>query len=123
LPLHAINNGDDYFIGIFLTGAYQEILGDLHNLFGDTHAVHVRLDDDGYELEQLVEGESVTEVLDYVQFHETVLTDRMRRQLAHARADGRITARESTAFLNYYREGLKGYTYLEENAPMDLIRS
>jgi len=123
LPLHAIKPGDDYFIGIFLAGAYQEILGDLHNLFGDTHAVHVRLDDDGYELEQIVEGESVAEVLDYVQFHETALTDRMRRQLAFARSEGRISARESTAFLNYYREGLKGYTYLEEHAPMDLIRS
>jgi len=118
LPLHAIEAGDDYFLGIFLTGAYQEILGDLHNLFGDTHAVHVRLDGDGYELEQLVEGESVAEVLDYVQFHETVLADRMRRQLNQARSQGRITAREATAFLNYYREGLKGYTYLEEHAPM-----
>lgn len=120
LPLHRLNNGDDYLIGIFLTGAYQEILGDLHNLFGDTHAVHVRMDGDHYELEQVVEGETVAEVLDYVQFHENVLTDRMRRQLAQAKAQKRITARESTAFLNYYREGLKGYTYLEENAPMDI---
>jgi len=123
LPLHPLKAGEDYVIGIFLTGAYQEILGDLHNLFGDTHAVHVRMDGDHYELEQVVEGESVSEVLDYVQFHETVLLDRMRRQLAHARKEKRITAKESTAFLNYYREGLKGYTYLEENAPMDSIRA
>jgi len=123
LPLHPVRSGDDYIIGIFLTGAYQEILGDLHNLFGDTHAVHVRMDGDHYELEQVVEGETVAEVLDYVQFHETVLLDRMRRQLAHARKDKRITAKESTAFLNYYREGLKGYTYLEENAPMSPIKS
>ncbi len=122
LPLHPVKPGEDYVIGIFLTGAYQEILGDLHNLFGDTHAVHVRMDGDHYELEQVVEGESVAEVLDYVQFHETVLLDRMRRQLAQARGDGRITAKESTAFLNYYREGLKGYTYLEENAPMSSIK-
>jgi len=122
LPLHPLKAGEDYVIGIFLTGAYQEILGDLHNLFGDTHAVHVRMDGDQYELEQVVEGESVSEVLDYVQFHETVLLDRMRRQLAHARKEKRITAKESTAFLNYYREGLKGYTYLEENAPMGSIR-
>lgn len=121
LPLHPVLPGKDYIIGIFLTGAYQEILGDLHNLFGDTHAVHVRMDGDHYELEQVVEGESVAEVLDYVQFHETVLLDRMRRQLAHARKQGHITAKESTAFLNYYREGLKGYTYLEENAPMSPI--
>jgi len=122
LPLHPVRPGEDYLIGIFLTGAYQEILGDLHNLFGDTHAVHVRMDGDHYELEQVVEGETVSEVLDYVQFHETVLLDRMRRQLADARKDRRITAKESTAFLNYYREGLKGYTYLEEHAPMDPIR-
>jgi len=120
LPLHPLNKGEDYLIGIFLTGAYQEILGDLHNLFGDTHAVHVRMDGDHYELEQVVEGESVSEVLDYVQFHENVLSDRMRRQLSQAKAEGRITARESTAFLNYYREGLKGYTYLEEHPPMDI---
>jgi len=120
LPLHPLTNGDDYLIGIFLTGAYQEILGDLHNLFGDTHAVHVRMDGDHYELEQVVEGESVAEVLDYVQFHENVLTDRMRRQLTQAKSEGRITARESTAFLNYYREGLKGYTYLEEHPPMEI---
>lgn len=120
LPLHSVNNGDDYYIGIFLTGAYQEILGDLHNLFGDTHAVHVRLDGDGYELEQLVEGESVADVLEYVQFHETVLADRMRRQVNAARSEGRITAREAMAFLNYYREGLKGYTYLEEHSPLGM---
>ncbi|HKI60129.1 MAG TPA: biosynthetic arginine decarboxylase, partial [Mariprofundaceae bacterium] len=120
LPLHRLSNGDDYLIGIFLTGAYQEILGDLHNLFGDTHAVHVRMDGDHYELEQVVEGESVSDVLDYVQFHENVLIDRMRRQLAQAKSEKRISVRESTAFLNYYREGLKGYTYLEENAPMEI---
>ncbi len=120
LPLHLINQDETYLIGIFMTGAYQEILGDLHNLFGDTHAVHVRMDGDQYELEQVVEGESVADVLDYVQFHETVLTDRMRRQLSLAKSEGRITARESTAYLNYYREGLKGYTYLEEQAPSSI---
>jgi len=120
LPLHPVHNGDPYLIGIFLTGAYQEILGDLHNLFGDTHAVHIRMDGDHYELEQVVEGESVAEVLEYVQFHETMLMDRMRRQVQEARAKGNLSAREATAFLNYYRLGLKGYTYLEENAPIGL---
>lgn len=115
LPLHAVNNGDDYLIGVFLTGAYQEILGDLHNLFGDTHAVHVRMDGDQYELEQIVEGESVAEVLDYVQFNEKVLLDRMRRQLTQARAEKRLTASEANSFLRFYKEGLEGYTYLEEN--------
>jgi len=117
LPLHPMNSGDDYLIGVFLTGAYQEILGDLHNLFGDTHAVHVRMDGDNYELEQIVEGESVAEVLDYVQFNEKVLIDRMRRQLTHAKAEGRLTAAESSVFLRFYKEGLAGYTYLEEQLP------
>ncbi len=120
LPLHPVSNGDSYLIGIFLTGAYQEILGDLHNLFGDTHAVHIRMDGESYELEQVVEGESVAEVLEYVQFHETMLIDRMRRQVHEARDSGRLSAREATTFINYYREGLKGYTYLEENVPPGL---
>ncbi|MCU7802958.1 MAG: biosynthetic arginine decarboxylase [Candidatus Thiodiazotropha sp. (ex Lucinoma borealis)] len=120
LPLHAEVPGDPYFLGIFLTGAYQEILGDLHNLFGDTHAVHIRMDGDHYELEQVVEGESVAEVLNYVQFHEKVLIDRLRRQLQDARAKGRITAREANSFLRFYQAGLKGYTYLEEETPVVL---
>jgi arginine decarboxylase len=117
LPLHPVNAGDPYLIGIFLTGAYQEILGDLHNLFGDTHAIHIRMDGDHYELEQVVEGESVAEVLDYVQFHETVLVDRIRRQLQDARVAGRLSARDANQLLRFYQAGLKGYTYLEEETP------
>jgi len=117
LPLHNEKQGELYLLGIFLTGAYQEILGDLHNLFGDTHAIHIRMDGDKYELEQVVEGESVAEVLDYVQFHETVLVDRMRRQIQEARGEGRLTAREANSFLRLYQEGLKGYTYLEVDSP------
>lgn len=113
LPLHEFRAGEEYLLGVFLVGAYQEILGDLHNLFGDTHAVHVRIDGDGYELEQVVEGESVAEVLEYVQFHEKVLLDRMRRQTAAARAANRLTAREAIEFLKVYQDGLRGYTYLE----------
>jgi arginine decarboxylase len=118
LPLHAEKPGQTYLIGIFLTGAYQEILGDMHNLFGDTHAIHVRMDGDNYELEQVVEGETVAEVLKYVQFHETVLNDRMRRQIQDARSAGRMTVREANAFLRFYQQGLKGYTYLEEETPL-----
>lgn len=117
LPLHTERPGEPYLLGIFLTGAYQEILGDLHNLFGDTHAVHIRMDGDHYELEQVVAGESVAEVLDYVQFHEKVLLDRMRRQLQEARLQGRISAREANRFLRCYQEGLQGYTYLEDESP------
>ncbi|MGD2119945.1 MAG: biosynthetic arginine decarboxylase [Chromatiales bacterium] len=121
LPLHVEKPDEIYLLGLFLTGAYQEILGDLHNLFGDTHAVHIRMDGDGgYELEQVVEGETVAEVLDYVQFHETVLTDRMRRQVQNARSAGLLSAREANAFLRFYQDGLKGYTYLEEDTPLEL---
>jgi arginine decarboxylase len=118
LPLHKEKQGETYLIGVFLIGAYQEILGDLHNLFGDTHAVHIRKDGNSYELEQVIEGETVADVLDYVQFHETVLIDRMRRQVQNARHSGRLSAREANAFLSFYREGLKGYTYLEEETPL-----
>ena len=117
LPLHSPNN-NPYLLGIFLTGAYQEILGDLHNLFGDTHAVHIRLDGEHYEIEQVVEGESVSDVLDYVQFHESILIDRMRRQIQQARQEKRLTAKEANAFMRYYQQGLKGYTYLEEDVPL-----
>jgi len=117
LPLHPVHADEEYLIGVFLTGAYQEILGDLHNLFGDTHAVHIRMDGENYELEQIVEGESVAEVLDYVQFNEKVLLDRMRRQLTQARVESRLTASEANRFLRFYKDGLAGYTYLEENLP------
>ncbi|MEJ2619942.1 MAG: biosynthetic arginine decarboxylase [Candidatus Thiodiazotropha sp.] len=120
LPLHTQRPGKPYLLGIFLTGAYQEILGDLHNLFGDTHAVHIRMDGDRHEMEQVVAGESVAEVLDYVQFHETVLLDRMRRQLQEARDQGRISAREANHFLRCYQAGLKGYTYLEDESPGEI---
>jgi len=116
LPLHPLRTGEPYLIGIFMVGAYQEILGDLHNLFGDTHAVHVRMVGEEYQLEQVVEGESVADVLDYVQFHQGVLMERMRRQVQEALESGRISAREANGFLRFYQEGLKGYTYLEEDA-------
>jgi len=114
VPLHDVGPDENYLIGIFLTGAYQEILGDLHNLFGDTHAAHIRMDGDQYELAQLVQGQTVADVLESVQFDADVLTDRMRRQLANARKEGLITAKEYTDYLNFFRDGLKGYTYLEQ---------
>ncbi|MCB1868153.1 MAG: arginine decarboxylase, partial [Gammaproteobacteria bacterium] len=99
-------------------GAYQEILGDLHNLFGDTHAVHIRMEGSTCKMEQIIEGESVSEVLDHVQFHESFLVDRMCLQVESARSDGKLNADEAKRFLQFYRQGLKGYTYLEgANAP------
>ncbi|HEU4562701.1 MAG TPA: biosynthetic arginine decarboxylase, partial [Longimicrobium sp.] len=110
LELHAFRHGETYILGIFLTGAYQEILGDLHNLFGDTNAVHVRLSDTGYEIEDLVHGDTVTEVLNYVQFNAQNLTATFRRKVQNAR----LKRTEANTFIADYVAGLEGYTYLEE---------
>ncbi len=114
LELHEFRDGEDYILGIFLTGAYQEILGDLHNLFGDTNAVHVRLNDQGaYEITDLVEGDTVTEVLNYVQFGASQLLATFRRKVNSATA---LTREEANAFIADYVAGLEGYTYLEGEA-------
>src|SRR5687768_12979793 len=114
LPLHAFNDGDPYIIGIFLTGAYQEILGDLHNLFGDTNAVHIRLSPtNGYEVTDLVHGDTVTEVLAYVQFRAPDLLATFRRKVANTTA---LSRQEANAFIADYIAGLEGYTYLEGEA-------
>ncbi|MQA92453.1 MAG: biosynthetic arginine decarboxylase [Gemmatimonas sp.] len=112
LELHAVANGDSYILGIFLTGAYQEILGDLHNLFGDTNAVHIRLSSEAsrYEITDLVHGDTTTEVLNYVQFDAQTLVATFRRKVQRAKG---ISRSESNAFIADYIEGLAGYTYLE----------
>jgi arginine decarboxylase len=111
LELHS-PNGEPYLIGAFLVGAYQEVLGDLHNLFGDTDAVHVRLDGDDYRLEHVVEGDSVAEVLSYMQYSKDDLISRVRRSVEAALRDKRLTMAESGRLLKRYEEGLEGYTYL-----------
>jgi arginine decarboxylase len=114
LALHAFN-GEQYVLGAFLVGAYQEILGDLHNLFGDTNAVHVSLDEKGaVVLEAVIRGDTVREVLDYVQFQSRTLIDQFRRDVETAVREGRIGYEESGALLRFYEEGLNGYTYLEQ---------
>jgi len=114
LPLHA-PNGRPYILGIFLLGAYQEILGDLHNLFGDTNAVHVDIDEDGSPLLQdVVEHDTVAEVLGYVGFDRRTLLSRMRRAVEKALQGGRLGLRESRLFLHDYERGLAGTTYLED---------
>ena len=110
LELHTFRHEEPYVLGIFLTGAYQEILGDLHNLFGDTNAVHVRLTDGGYEIGDLVHGDTVTEVLNYVQFNSQDLIATFRRKVQKARG---ISRAEANAFIADYIAGLAGYTYLE----------
>lgn len=114
LELHEFRDGEDYILGIFLTGAYQEILGDLHNLFGDTNAVHIRLGEQGnYEITDLVEGDTVTEVLNYVQFGASQLLTTFRRKV---NAAPHLTREEANAFVADYVAGLEGYTYLEGEA-------
>jgi arginine decarboxylase len=114
LELHAFRHGEPYVLGIFLTGAYQEILGDLHNLFGDTNAVHIKLTETGYEVGDLVHGDTITEVLNYVQFNTQDLIATFRRKIANAGT--RITRAEANAFIADYIAGLAGYTYLEGEA-------
>jgi arginine decarboxylase len=108
-------NGEPYILGAFLVGAYQEILGDLHNLFGDTNAVHVQLDQSGsVVLEAVIQGDTVREVLDYVQFQSKTLVEQFRRAVESAVRDGKITFEESGSLLRFYEDGLQGYTYLEQ---------
>ena len=114
LPLHTVN-GDPYYLAVFLIGAYQEILGDLHNLFGDTHAVHVSLDERGnVVLDAVIKGDTVKEVLDYVEFDAASLVRKLRNDVEHAVRAGKISYEESGRLLEFYEEGLQGYTYLEE---------
>ncbi len=114
LPLHAFN-GSPYILGAFLVGAYQEILGDLHNLFGDTNAVHVSVGDNGEViLNTVVAGDTVREVLDYVQYSSRMLVEQFRADVESALREGRIGYEESGRLLRFYEEGLNGYTYLEQ---------
>jgi arginine decarboxylase len=114
LALHPFN-GEPYVLGAFLVGAYQEILGDLHNLFGDTNAVHASLDEKGdVILDAVIRGDTVREVLDYVQFNAKVLLEQFRRDVEAALREGRIGYEESGRLLRFYEEGLNGYTYLEQ---------
>ena len=113
LPVHALRNGEHYYIGVFLVGAYQEILGDLHNLFGDTNAVHISLTKEGYEIEQIIDGEPVADVLDYVEYNPKKLVRNLETWVSSSMKSGAITAEEGRQFLNNYRAGLYGITYLE----------
>ena len=116
LRLHGLN-GKPYYLGAFLVGAYQEILGDLHNLFGDTHAVHVNVGDSGEAvLDAVIRGDTVREVLDYVQFNAKTLLEQYRRDVETALGDKLIGYEESGRLLRFYEEGLNGYTYLEDVA-------
>jgi arginine decarboxylase len=114
LPLHDFN-GEPYYLGVFLLGAYQEILGDLHNLFGDTSAVHVSIAEDGQpKIEAVVHGDTVREVLQYVQYDSKTLIHRLRSAAESAARAGLITDHEAGRLLSFYQSGLEGDTYLED---------
>jgi len=113
LPVHALQPNEPYYIAVFLVGAYQEILGDLHNLFGDTNAVHISVSTKGYHIDQVIDGESVAEVLDYVQYSAKKLVRSVESWVSSAIKQGLISTTEGKEFLSNYRSGLYGYTYLE----------
>jgi len=122
LELHPWD-GRPYYLGMFLVGAYQEILGDLHNLFGDTNAVHVSLAHDGYRIAHVVEGDSVSEVLGYVQYDRRSLSQCMRQANEEALRKGLLTFEESALLMRRFEDGMAGYTYLEEEAAGGLLSS
>ena len=113
LPVHTIKKTDNYYLGVFLVGAYQEILGDMHNLFGDTNAVHISVKDGSYHIDQIIDGETVEEVLDYVQYNPKKLVRQLEIWVNKSFKQGKITLEEGKEFLSNYRSGLYGYTYLE----------
>jgi arginine decarboxylase len=113
LPVHTLKAKESYYIGVFLVGAYQEILGDLHNLFGDTNAVHVSVNSKGYQIDQVIDGETVAEVLEYVNYNAKKLVRSVEGWVTASVKSGKISAEEGKEFLSIYRSGLYGYTYLE----------
>ena len=114
LPVHELNNGE-YYMGVFLIGAYQETLGDLHNLLGDTNVVSLRLGEHGeIEYTHEIDGDSVSDVLSYVEYNPQDMLDRMRKMAEQAVRSGRITAEERRQIMDAYETGLRGYTYFEK---------
>jgi arginine decarboxylase len=113
LPVHSLKKGEHYYLAVFLVGAYQEILGDMHNLFGDTSAVHITVDEKGYNIDKVIDGETVAEVLDYVEYDAKKLVRRLESWASQAVKEQKITVEEGKEFLSNYRSGLYGYTYLE----------
>jgi arginine decarboxylase len=114
IPLHPLKGKESYYLGVFLVGAYQEILGDLHNLFGDTNAVHVSVDSDSYKIDRIIDGESIAEVLEYVQYSPKKMVRTLESWVTSSVKSGIITLEEGKEFLSNYRSGLYGYTYLEQ---------
>jgi arginine decarboxylase len=114
LDVHPLRSGESYYLAVFLVGAYQETLGDLHNLFGDTHAVHVRTHPgSGWQIERIVRGDTVRQVLSYVGYDADKLAERVANECERAISDGRLKVGEAGALTRFYRTELDGYTYME----------
>ena len=113
LPLHPLKKNEPYYLGVFLVGAYQEILGDMHNLFGDTNAAHISVKDGKYCIDQIFDGETIEEVLDYVQYNPKKLVRQLEQWVTKSVKEGKISLDEGKEFLGTYRNGLFGYTYLQ----------
>src|SRR5690606_10579861 len=114
-PLHAIRAGEEYYIGVFLVGAYQETLGDLHNLFGDTNVASVRVNADGStDFVHEIHGDSIADVLSYVEYEPNTLYQQFRTTAERAVRDGIISVADRQQMLAAYSEGLRGYTYFEK---------
>ncbi len=113
LPVHTLRSDEPYHIGVFLVGAYQEILGDMHNLFGDTNAAHISIKDGHYVIDQIIDGETVEEVLEYVQYNPKKLVRQLEQWVTKSVKEGKLSTEEGKEFLSTYKSGLYGYTYLE----------
>jgi arginine decarboxylase len=114
LSVHQFKQSEPYFLGMFLNGAYQEILGDLHNLFGDTNAVHVALTDYGYRIDHVIKGDSMTEVLKYVAYSPEAMIDAVRTQAETALSRGKMTLGQMRVLMKHYEDAMNSYTYLSE---------
>ncbi|BAZ25098.1 arginine decarboxylase [Kalymmatonema gypsitolerans NIES-4073] len=112
LELHTLKPGEPYYLGMFLNGAYQEIMGNLHNLFGDTNAVHIQLTPKGYQIEHVVKGDTMSEVVSYVQYDSEDMVESIRQRCENALAENRITLAESQRLMQTYEQSLRRYTYL-----------
>lgn len=113
LPVHKLNSDDIYYIGAFLVGAYQETLGDLHNLFGDAHTVHIKLDENGWAIDELIRGDTVRQVLSYVQYDASDLARALERECEQGVRAKSLTVSEARTMRRFYESGLEGYTYLD----------
>ncbi len=114
LDLHPLRDGEEYYLGVFLVGAYQETLGDLHNLLGDTNVVSVRVHEDGtYEFVREIRGDSVADILSYVEYDPRRIYEDIRELAERAVREGRITASDRFRVMQAYEDGLRGYTYFE----------